>query len=212
MYPMLLNPPDLASKDPARAAAVRLAKFDREAACEMKFDIWRERLAASCQNTDVRPLLECSLGAALSLMAAERGNIQMLDDSGLIIKAQRGFSQTFLDYFRVVSHVNTSCGTAWKKRRLIYEPDITNSLLFHGEVLETLLAERIRAVNSVPLVTHSHRILGVLNVHYSRPHLPLDTDLARFQRLAKCVANLIEKLQKDDKLCGTELMSKINST
>ena len=55
-----------------------------------------------------------------------------------------------------------------------------------------MLDAGIRAVDSVPLLTDSGRLLGVLSVHYRRLYCPRDTDLERFERLGRFVANQFE--------------------
>ena len=180
---------------PVVERAVRMALAAREEAAETRFDVWRQRVGNAWSNDGASPIIECALDAALAVMSADRANIQLLEqDVGLVIKGQRGFSKAFLDYFAVVNDGNTACRAAWKKRRLVIVPDITTSRIFSRPVLEVLLDDGIRAVDSVPLLAESGRMVGVLSVHYCRQQSPRDTDLARFERLASFIANSVDNL------------------
>ena len=162
------------------------ARAAREGAAETRLDLWCERLG---QTSHIQ---EVALDAALSVMSADQGNIQVVEANGLVIKAHRGFSKEFLDYFHVVNDGRTACRAAWKQRRLIHLSDVTDSRIYSRPVLEAMLNDGIRAVVSMPLVTDSGRIVGVLSVHYRHPKCSRDTDLARFRRLATFAANLID--------------------
>jgi hypothetical protein len=165
---------------------IEAAKAVREGAAETRFDLWCERLGGKI------PLMEGAIDAGISLMRADQGNLQLIEDNGLVIKAQRGFSKKFLDYFQVVSDGRTACRAAWQQRCLVHVPDVTTSPIYSQPVLEAMLNDGIRAVDSVPLLTDTGRILGVLSVHYRRPHAGRDTDLARFEKLGRFVANLLQ--------------------
>jgi hypothetical protein len=136
-------------------------------------------------------MLDTVLEAALSMTSADRTNIQLVENGQLVIKGQRGFSEAFVNYFRVLGDGNTACRVAWKKRCLVIVPDIAVSEIYSRDALEALLNDGIRAVDSVPLVADSGRMLGVLSVHYYRSHSHLGTDLTRFKKLARFAANMM---------------------
>ena len=155
----------------------RKATAAREDAAETRLAIWCERLARR------EAIIEVAVEAAISIMSADQGNIQLVEDNTLVIKAQRGFTNRFLDYFQVVSDGRTACRAAWKQTRLIHVPDVSSSPIYSRRALEAILDDGIRAVASVPMLTDTGQTLGVLSVHYRRPHRPRATDLSRFQRL-----------------------------
>lgn len=166
---------------------IRKATAAREDAAETRLTIWCERLAGEA------PILEIAVEAAISIMSADQGNIQLIEDDSLVIKAQRGFTKRFLDYFQIISDGRTACRAAWKRMRLIHVADVSSSPIYSRPVLEAILDEGIRAVDSVPLLTDTGRTLGVLSVHYRRPQSPRATDLSRFERLGRYVANVLEE-------------------
>ena len=64
--------------------------------------------------------LEEMLSAVLELLGADKGNVQLLQPDGetLVIVAQRGFEQEYLDRFRAVSSTDGSaCGRALRSAR-----------------------------------------------------------------------------------------------
>ena len=173
------------------ASLIRKTNGQRESAAQAKFFLWCDRLREASSRDGNGPILDCVLDAALSMSSADRANIQLVEDGELVIKGQRGFSKAFLDYFRILGDSNTACRMAWKNQRLVIVPDITSSAIYSRGALEALLDDGIRAVDSVPLLTDSGRMLGVLSVHYCRPHVHRGADLARFKKLARFVANLM---------------------
>jgi GAF domain-containing protein len=167
----------------------------KEEAVEMSLRVWLERLKhqwpCACPGT----LFERALDAALSVASADYANIQMIHPSGrgLLLKAQRGFGQPFLDFFATVDDCHTACGLALKERRPIVVQDIVCSPIFmRTRGLQVMLGAGIRAVTSTPLVGGAGQVWGMLSVYYSRPRRYVDSDLTRFQKVAKAVAALIE--------------------
>ena len=81
--------------------------------------LWRIR--------NLRQGLEEILAATIELLDAEMGNIQLLDPQRkvLVIAAQRGFGQEFLDFFREVSEEDESaCGRALRSGEQIIIEDV----------------------------------------------------------------------------------------
>lgn len=139
--------------------------------------------------------LKRALDAAISVMSADFGNIQLLDRNrnGLFIEAHRGFKKTFLDFFRFVDDRNTSCGVALSERRSVVVEDVISSPIFaQTRGLEVLLDAGVRAVKSTPLITSKGRVLGILSVHYREPQAHIDSNLTRFQKIAGTAADLID--------------------
>lgn len=113
------NPPLLAS-------FLRKARAQRERAAEDKFSLWCERLADARSKGGNGHILECVLDAAVSLSYADRANIQLIEDSQLVIKGQRGFSAAFLDYFRILGESNTALS------RGLEEPTLGDHPRYYG--------------------------------------------------------------------------------
>ena len=86
--------------------------------------------AAPLLSADTRAVLDDSLEDALSMLHADRGNVQIVDpvSGSLIIAVQAGFSAEFLEYFAVVNDDASACGRAahdlaqTATNRLAYRP------------------------------------------------------------------------------------------
>jgi hypothetical protein len=66
--------------------------------------------------------LDEMLDAAIGLMGADKGNVQILQArrSVLTIEAQRGFEKGFVDFFaQVTADDDTACGRAWLSSLLL---------------------------------------------------------------------------------------------
>jgi len=133
-------------------------------------------------------LLDEVLEFALTLLHAERGNIQLADPAtgALRIAAQRGFGPEFMEYFAAVTDDGSACGRAARHHAQVVITDVTTDPGFapHREIA---LASGFRAVQSTPLVNRAGHLVGMLSTHYPRPTTPPRRDLqivSRFGALA----------------------------
>jgi GAF domain-containing protein len=132
--------------------------------------------------------LDQVLEFALTLLHAERGNIQLADPATgvLRIAAQRGFGTEFMEYFAAVTDDGSACGRAAKQHAQVVITDVTTDPGFapHRDIA---LASGFRAVQSTPLVNRAGHLVGMLSTHYPRPTTPPRRDLqivSRFGALA----------------------------
>ena len=123
-------------------------------------------------------LLDQVLAFALTLLHAERGNIQLADpDTGTLrIAAQRGFGPEFMEYFASVTDDRSACGRAARRHAQVVITDVTTDPEFapHREIA---LASGFRAVQSTPLVNRAGHLVGMLSTHYPEPTTPQRRDL-----------------------------------
>jgi hypothetical protein len=128
--------------------------------------------------SSLRRLLPRVLDGALWLMAADFGNIQLLDPvtGSLRIVTQYGFGPEFLDYFAVVDDGHAACGRAAKECAQTVIADVTADPDFapHRDIAA---ASGFRAVQSTPLADYAGHLIGVVSTHFRRPHRPSGTDL-----------------------------------
>jgi hypothetical protein len=128
--------------------------------------------------SSLRRLLPRILDGALWLMAADFGNIQLLDPvtGSLRIVTQYGFGPEFLDYFAVVDDGHAACGRAAKECAQAVIADVAADPDFapHRDIAA---ASGFRAVASTPLVDYAGHLIGVVSTHFRRPHRPSGTDL-----------------------------------
>lgn len=118
--------------------------------------------------------LEKILNDAIEMADADFGNLQLFDaaDRTLKIAAHRGFSEAFLKFFGTVYLGEAcACGTAMKERRRVIVSDVMRDPIFDQSTRNTLLADNVRAVQSMPLFSRENRLIGVLSVHYRNPRI-----------------------------------------
>jgi hypothetical protein len=152
-------------------------------------------LAGELKRTE-RPSLACdkTLNAALSLVGADRGNIQVRQPGtgSLIIAAQSGFDTEFLDYFAVTKDDASACGRAAIRRSQIVIADLTIDPGFapHREIA---WASGFRGVCSTPLLDGRSNVMGVLSTHYERAYRPSQRELAMLRRLAGLLGSMLSQ-------------------
>ena len=151
-----------------------------------------QMLHGALQNPHAAPtlgaLLDEVLEFALTLLHAERGNVQLADPAtgALRIAAQRGFDSEFMAYFAAVTDDGSACGRAAQHHAQVVITDVTTDPGFapHREIA---LASGFRAVQSTPLVNGAGHLVGMLSTHYPQPTTPPRRDLQiarRFGALA----------------------------
>jgi GAF domain-containing protein len=158
---------------------------------------------------DSRIVLDEGLEDALSMLHADRGNIQIVDpaDGALRIVAQVGFSDEFLEYFAVVDDDASACGRAARRMEQIIIADVNTDPGFapHREIAEK---SGFRAVESTPLVDMHGHLVGVLSGHHQHPHQVSDHDLDLMKRFGELMAEAVEACQEENQRAawlGTEL-------
>jgi PAS domain S-box-containing protein len=159
------------------------------------------------REDDLPSLLERFLDAAIRITGADRGNLQLLDESGgLTITAQRGFDQPFLDYFnRVHTRESAACSSALSRRERVIVEDVASSALFAGApAREVLLEAGVRAVQSTPLLSRTGRVLGMVSTHYRVPCRPEERDLKLLDLLARQAVDTLERTWSEQALTASE--------
>ena len=121
---------------------------------------------------------------ALTVLHAERGNIQLADPAtgALRIAAQRGFCREFVEYFATVTDDGSACGRAAQHHAQVVITDVTTDPGFapHRGIA---LASGFRAVQSTPLVNRTGHLVGMVSTHYPRPTTPPRRDLQSLSTL-----------------------------
>jgi hypothetical protein len=133
-------------------------------------------------------LFDKALEIAMSLAAADFGNIQLLDPmkGTLRIVAHTGFSAEFLEYFAAVDDSASACGRAAEQRSQVVIGDVTVDPGFapHRDIAA---ASQFRSVQSTPLIAGDGALVGMISTHWRRPHRPLELNL----ELVSCYADLV---------------------
>ncbi|MFC9256431.1 ANTAR domain-containing protein [Amycolatopsis thailandensis] len=123
-------------------------------------------------SSTIRPagLLWAALDRVTDRAQTAQGDIQSVtkNRTGLKLERAEGFSAEFFQHFAHVEGDATACGIAMRVREPITVAEVTKSGIFDRAALEALVAEKVRAVYSLPLCDPDG-CEGVVSVHYHRP-------------------------------------------
>jgi PAS domain S-box-containing protein len=137
-------------------------------------------------------LLQEVVDAAVAIMGAQRGTLQLLEGDSLRIVAHHGHERPFLEFFASAETRASACGEAMCRRERVLVEDVEKSPLFTGTPsLPVLRAAGVRAIQSTPLVGRSNELFGILTTQWSVPHSPSRHDLGLLDLLARQAADLI---------------------
>lgn len=173
-------------------------------ACEL--DAMTRLSAVSAQlivEGDVQNLLDAILGAAVAIMRADAGTVQLYEEElrMLHLVAHRGIPPHVVAHFGDVDAASMSpCGQALLSGRRVIadfdsaEPDPTGSDRWHREEAGLVTAQ------STPLVARSGRVLGMITTHWKRHFRPIERELRFFDLLARQATDALERKQADDLL------------
>jgi signal transduction histidine kinase len=135
------------------------------------------------------------LQASMDLLAADFGNIQLLDteNGDLRIVAQRGFDQAFISHFAAVSgQDDSSCGRALSRRERVIIEDVEDDFGYDHAAARNA---GYKAVQSTPLVARDGRVMGMISTHWVQRHTPDDSLLQVLDLYARQAADIIEREQ-----------------
>jgi len=168
----------------------------------------QEISALLIREDDVHALYERVLDAAIALMSADMGSMQMLcpKRGELQLLAWRGFhpqSAAFWEWVRLDS--GSACGQALSSGVRVVVPDVEACDFMAGTAdLVSSRLSGIRAVQSTPLVSRSGRLLGMISTHWCEAHRPTERALRPLDVLARQAADLIERSQTEAALRDSE--------
>jgi len=149
----------------------------------------------------LEPLLQEIMDAAVAIMGAERGTLQLIEGGSLRIVAHCGHQRPFLKFFASAENRASVCGEAMKRGQRMVVEDIEDSPLFTGTAsLKVLREAGVRAIQSTPLLDRQGTLLGILTTQWSVPYIPDEHDLWRIDLLARQAADLIMHKQAEEAL------------
>lgn len=183
----------LRAEDSLRTGANALAKLN-----DLSARLWRTR--------NLKQGLDEILASAIELLSAEKGNIQLLraDKGVLVIAAQHGFDQEFLDFFREISlDDDSACGRALRLHEPVVIEDVETDVPY-APFRSAARAAGYRAVISVPLIGAEGTPMGVLSTHFRSVHRPTAQDLRHLDLCAHQAADFIHRCKTEEALRKSE--------
>jgi PAS domain S-box-containing protein len=181
-----------------RESEARLFGILEHSAADLKAMRRLNEIGAYCavEANDVASCLEEVLKVAIEITGADKGNIQLLDNetNALTIATQSGFEDPFVEFFESVATADTACGVALLTKQRVIVEDITESEIYAGTPSLTAMREAdILAVQSLPLMSSSEQVLGVISTHFSNAHRPSEQELRLMDLLARQTADYLER-------------------
>jgi len=156
----------------------------------------------------ISSMYEQVLDAAITLMRAEFGSLQMLvpEKNELLLLTSKGFDPASAAFWQWVTVDSSSvCGVALRTSERVMVPDVESCDFLAGtDDLDFLRLSGIRAVQSTPLVSRDGRVIGMFSTHWRRPHQPSERELRLFDVLARQTADLIERSLAEEILRESE--------
>ena len=181
-----------------RASEKRLFRLLEHSAADLKAMRRLNEIGAVCakDGEDVAACLREILDVGIEISGADKGNIQLLDeDSGTLrLAVQRGFDGWFLDYFDTVVSGESACGLALESKQRVIVEDITKSEIFARKPSLAVLRDAdVLAVQSLPLVSSTGTVLGIISTHFSNTYRPTEQELRLMDLLARQAADYLER-------------------
>ncbi len=149
----------------------------------------------------LEPLLQGIMDAAVAIVGADKGTLQLVEGDSLRIVAHHGHERPFLDFFASADNVASVCGEATRRGERVVVEDVEASPLFAGTPsLPVLRDAGVRAVQSTPLLRRQGELLGILTTQWGVPYLPDEHDLWRIDLIARQAADIIEHTRAEEEL------------
>jgi signal transduction histidine kinase/ActR/RegA family two-component response regulator len=160
-------------------------------------------LSSRMVNTpDLPAALEEILGAAVVLLGADMGLIQLYDPVNklLTIVTHYGFEQDFIDQFKTIdAEGDAACSRALASRQRWVIEDVRVDDRYAAYCPAADKAG-YRAVQSTPLFSRDGQPLGMLSTHFCLPHAPAEHDLSILDLYARQASDFIEHLRITEQL------------
>jgi len=167
---------------------------------------------ALIQEGNIDVLYERVLDAAIEIMSAEFGSIQVYSPGQheLRLLAHRGFHPESAAFWEIVNvGSTTTCSIAMSSgaRTVTSDVDALENNLATGD-LESFRKSGIRAVQTTPLMSRSGELLGMISTHWREPYLPREDAFLPLDVLARQAADLIDRARVETALRESENRSR----
>jgi PAS domain S-box-containing protein len=165
---------------------------------ELSSRLWRARsLHAGLQEM---------LSASIELLGADMGHVRLVDETRdrLVIAAQRGFSEEFIEAYETQPLGTTSAlarALNTGERAIIEDIEADEQ---YAPLRSVARAAGYRAVQSTPLLSHDGKPVGVVTTHFRAPHRPAEQDLRKFDLYVRQASDFIERFKAEEALRASE--------
>jgi len=140
--------------------------------------------------------------AAAAILRSDFASMQMLypergTGGELHLLASRGFDPGAVKFWEWVrADSGCTCGEALRTRQRAIASDVKTCAFMAGTPdRDAYLQAGMQAAQSTPLISRDGRLLGMLSTHWCQPHQPGESELRRFDILARQAADVIERAQ-----------------
>ena len=186
-----------------RESEARLFGILEHSAADLKAMRRLNEIGAMCakEGDDIAACLRDVLNVAIDITGADKGNIQLLERNSGVLKlfAQSGFEDEFAEFFENVVGDDTVCGLAMRTKQRVIVEDITKSEIYAGKsALDTLRKADVLAVQSLPLLSSTGNVLGIVSVHFALAHRPSEQELRLMDLLARQTADYLERKRVEE--------------
>jgi PAS domain S-box-containing protein len=181
-----------------RESEARLFGILEHSAADLKAMRRLNEIGTLCakEGDDIDGCLRDVLYVAIEISGADKGNIQLIErESGILkLSAQSGFDEPFLEFFESVVSDDTACGVALRTKQHVIVEDITKSEIYAGKhSLDAMREADILAVQSLPLLSSTGKVLGIISVHFTNAHRPSEQESRLMDLLARQTADYLER-------------------
>jgi len=153
------------------------------------------------ETVGFEPILQEIMDAAVVIMEAQKGTLQLVEGDSLHIVAHHGHERPFLDFFSAAENVASVCGEATRRGERVVVEDIEASPFFAGTPsLPFLRNAGVRAVQSTPVICRQGKLLGILTTQWGYPHVPDEHDLWRIDLLVREAGDIIQHARDQESL------------
>jgi PAS domain S-box-containing protein len=186
-----------------RSSEARLFGILEHSAADLKAMRRLNEIGTLCAQAgdDIDGCLRDVLNVAIEITGADKGNIQLLDrgSATLRLAAQSGFDEHFVGFFECVSGDDTACGVALRTKQRVIVEDITKSEIYAGkDSFDAVRAADVMAVQSLPLLSSTGNVLGMVSVHFAHTHRPSEQELRLMDLLARQTADYLERKRVEE--------------
>jgi PAS domain S-box-containing protein len=140
--------------------------------------------------------LNAVVDTAIAITGAVKGSLRLLDPTNrvLILAAQRGFGEPYLNFFASMPVEASAYAAAMKSGERVIIEDMRESEILAGQPSkEVLLEAGVCAVTSTPLLASTGNLLGMVSTHFTKPHRPSERELHLIDLLARQTADYLER-------------------